>query len=103
MVWLTAAPHIETYKVLKQDVTEPSHNVLREHHEEYWWHCIYLAIDMYDLRPPSWYDEDRATEKSGLTPPSLLIVYRFASWPAGKDDLIGRVDLAGIVASCDLR
>jgi len=103
LVWLTAARHIETYKVLKQGVTEPSHKVLCEDHEEYWRHRVYLAIDMHALHQPGWYDEDRATGKSALAPPSLLIVYGFASWPAGKDDPIDRADLAGIAASHDVR
>jgi|GEM_PF-1946855 len=103
VVWLTAARHIETYKVLKKGVTEPSHKVLCEDHEEYWRHRVYLAIDMYALRQPGWYDENHAEHKPGLSPPSLLIVYGFASWPEGKDDPIDRADLAGIAASHDVR
>ncbi|WP_027801171.1 hypothetical protein [Paraburkholderia dilworthii] len=103
MVWLTAARHIETYKVLKKGVTEPSHKVLCEDHEEYWRHRVYLAIDMYALRQPGWYDENHAEHKPGLSPPSLLIVYGFGSWPEGKDDPIDRADLAGIAASHDVR
>jgi len=103
MNWLTAARHIETYKVLKRGVTEPSHKVLCEDHEEYWRHRIHLAINMHNIVQPSWYDEDRAAKKSGLYPPSLLIVYGFASWPENKEDPIDRADLAGIAREHDVR
>lgn len=79
--WLTAARHIETYEVLKDGVTEPSHKVLCEDLEAYWCHRIQLAIDMHNIFQPGWYDENLATRKSGLYPPPLLIVCGFASWP----------------------
>lgn len=81
LVWLTAARHIETYKVLKRGVTEPSHKVLCEDHEEYWRHRVYLAINMHALHQPGWYDEDRATGKLGLAAPSLL---KFTGSPRGR-------------------
>lgn len=103
LVWLNAARHIETYKVLKRGVTELSHKVICEDHEEYWRHRVYLAIDMHALYQPGWYDEDRTTGKLGLAPPSLLIIYGFASWPEGKIDPIDQADLIGIAASHDVR
>ena len=103
MNWLTAARHIETYKVLKRGVTEPSHKVLCEDHEEYWRHRIHLAVNMYNIMQPGWYDGDYATQKSGLYPPSLLIIYGFASWPENKEDPIDHADLAGIAREHDVR
>ncbi|KFX62362.1 hypothetical protein [Paraburkholderia fungorum] len=101
--WLTAARHIEMYKKLKQGVTEPSHKVMCEDHEEYWRHRVADAIDMYALRPKGWYEEDRANRRSGLHPESLVIVYGFASWPDDKGDPIDEADLAAIAAAHDVR
>lgn len=103
MNWLTAARHIETYKVLKNGVTEPSHKVLCEDHEEYWRHRIYLAIDMHNIHQSSWYDENRAIRKSCLSPASLLIVYGFATWPEDKEDPIDLADLEAIAKQHDVR
>ncbi len=101
--WLTAARHIETYKMLKSGVTERSHKVLCEDHEEYWRHRVYLAINMHNIFQPGWYDEDLAVKRSGLYPPPLLIVYGFASWPENKEDPIDKADLAGIARQHDVR
>ncbi|HDR9033380.1 TPA: hypothetical protein QDB07_000829 [Burkholderia vietnamiensis] len=101
--WLRAARHIETYKTLKQGVTEPSHKVMCEDHEEYWRHRVYEAIDMYARRGPQWYEEDRVNGRSGLEPRSLVIVYGFASWPDDKEDPIEIADIRAIAAAHDVR
>ncbi|HEF4738876.1 hypothetical protein KTD19_07835 [Burkholderia multivorans] len=101
--WLRAARHIETYKTLKQGITEPSHKVMCEDHEEYWRHRVYEAIDMYALRQPGWYDEDRVNKRSQLEPRSLIIVYGFASWPDDKIDPIAVADISAIAANHDVR
>ncbi|WP_109479887.1 hypothetical protein [Paraburkholderia sp. C35] len=101
--WLTAARHIETYKKLKRGVTEPSHKVMCEDHEEYWRHRVSDAVQMYALRPKGWYEEDRANGRNGLYPASLVIVYGFASWPDDKKDPIDEADLAAIAEAHDVR
>lgn len=101
--WLTAARHIEMYKKLKQGVTETSHKLMCEDHEEYWRHRIADAIDMYALRQIGWYEQDRANGRSGLHPESLVIVYGFASWPEDKIDPIDEADIAAIARAHDIR
>ncbi|UEP21386.1 hypothetical protein LL999_15875 [Burkholderia ambifaria] len=101
--WLRAARHIETYKTLKQGITEPSHKVMCEDHEEYWRHRVHEAIGMYALRQPGWYEEDRANKRSELEPRSLIIVYGFASWPDDKTDPIDVADISAIAANHDVR
>jgi hypothetical protein len=90
LAWLTAARHIETYKVLKRGVTEPSHRAMCEDSEEYWRHKFYEALDMHNIHEASYYSENRAENRSGLQPTSLIVVYGFASWPEGKADLLDR-------------
>lgn len=101
--WLRAARHIETYKKLKSGITEPSHKVMCEDHEEYWRHRVHEAIDMYALRQPGWYEADRVKNRSELEPRSLVIVYGFASWPDDKEDPIVLADIPAIAASHDVR
>lgn len=101
--WLTAARHIEAYKVFKQFVTEPSHRVICEDTEEYWRHRFYVALDMYNILDLAYYEKDTSTNKSELAVPSLIIVYGFASWPDGKSDPITQADLVRIIDQHDLR
>ncbi|EOH6072012.1 hypothetical protein ACMAVI_000036 [Burkholderia cenocepacia] len=100
---MTAARHIETFKKLNLGVTEPSHKVMCEDHEESWRHRIAGAIDVYVLRPKGWYEENRANRRWGLHPESLVIMYGFASWSDYKRDPIDEADLAAGAAAHDVR
>jgi hypothetical protein len=101
--WLTAARHIEAYKVLKRGITEPSHIAMCEDSEEYWRHRFYVALDMHEIHHAGYYDKDLVKKKSELHVPSLIIVYGFASWPDGKPDPVAEADLAGIIERHDIR
>lgn len=101
--WLTAARHIESYKVLKQGVTERSHKAMIEDTEEYWRHRFYVALDMYRIHDVGYYAEKQVPKASELDVGSLIVVYGFASWPDDKDDILNKADFAGIVNSHDIR
>lgn len=96
--WLTAARHIQRYKVLKKSITHKIHLTICEEQEEYWRHKFYTCLDSPDLFQPMYYmEKPTSPPTSGVEPRSALVVHAFTKWPDGRPDPIDLVDVDALV------
>lgn len=101
--WLTAARHIERYKILRSKLTDETHRTICEEQEEYWRHRIYLVLESPDLVQPTYYMHRLAPDaKQPIEPRSAVVVHAFAKWPEGRTDPIDAVDINTLVAQTKL-
>lgn len=91
--WLTAARHIQRYKILKSQLKDKTHITICEEQEEYWRHRIYLCLATKEPIQPSYYQEKLGEHRmQAIDPTSALVIHAFAKWPKDRADPLDSAD-----------
>lgn len=100
--WLTAARHIERFKLIRTQIKSELYILLCDEHQEYWRYRFRECLRPEEIESAEYFhyiDTGHHAGPNAVEERSALVLLSFAEWPIGMEDPLDMIDIKALLES----
>ena len=100
--WLTAARHIERFKIIRNKIKSELYSTLCDEHQEYWRYRFNECLEPHTVESADFFDYQDTGYHNGpntIEERSALVLFSFSGWPMGMKDPLDDINIEELLNS----